>query len=51
MKKRQLELTVQIFNSFEEAEEAQRKYWSPTQILVETFPVRTFETSKIYQRT
>ncbi len=27
MKKRQLELTVQIFNSFEEAEETQRKYW------------------------
>ena len=27
MKKRQLELTIQVFNSFEEAEKSQREYW------------------------
>jgi len=27
MKKRQIELTIQVFNSFEEAEQSQREYW------------------------
>jgi hypothetical protein len=27
MKKRQIELTIQVFNSFEEAEKSQREYW------------------------